>query len=218
MDVVDLVSKVHLPTNGAGFHGHLALLIGLGHFFQQLQLALALAPAAVVEREKDVSFFHEHRRHASRRAFLRSAGPGDENDHRKFRIRCQARRQIQVAGHLRPITPDRDRTPLDRAGQRGVSATMASARVLPCWANAAGANALIAMMISRVFVCFIGKRTSGGDVGYFSFSGSRAALPLWMYSSRVTKPSLVASYFVKRCPMTDRVNQIDERIAIFLRR
>ena len=79
--------------------------------------AVAHATAAMVKGKEDVSFLGQYGCHAIRRAFLCASRSSDENNRRKFRFRVQVGLAIEVAGHLCPVTPGRDWSPIDNVGK-----------------------------------------------------------------------------------------------------
>ena len=106
-NVLGLVGVVHLPAQRLHLDRQLALLVRLRLWLGGHELALALTPAAIVERQRDIPFLRKDRPEAAARATLGAARSRAKDDRGQFLAFLAVLRQIEIARHARAITPDR---------------------------------------------------------------------------------------------------------------
>ena len=112
-DVFRLVRVVHLPAQRADLDRDLVPVRRCGLRVNRHELALALAPAAVVEGQGCVTAGGDDRPESAAGSFLRAAGTGAEDDPRQLLTRRAVARQVEIPRHPRAVAPDRDRPRFD---------------------------------------------------------------------------------------------------------
>ena len=90
----------------------------LGRGAGEHDASLAFAPAAIIERERDVAVLREDGAEASAGVFLRAAGASAEHDRGQPVVRLAIRRQIQMRRHAGAVAPDTDGALLHIVGLR----------------------------------------------------------------------------------------------------
>jgi hypothetical protein len=116
-NVLGLVGVIHLPAQRLHLHGQLALLVRLGLRLDGHELALALAPAAIIERKRDVALLRKNGPEPSAGVALGAARARAKDDGRRLLAVLAILRQVKVARHARAIAPDGHRAFLDALRQ-----------------------------------------------------------------------------------------------------